>query len=74
MRTFIAGSTALHSIEHGFRTTVVEDACRGVAKNTIESMKNKLKSGGAVICNSSEVKSIGKLWKPCNLDIVLYEK
>ena len=52
---FFLASTALHSLEHGFRTAVIESASRGVDIDEIDKMKKKLKLGGAVICDASEV-------------------
>ena len=52
----LQGSTALHAIEHGFRTVVVDDACRGVSLPDIEAMKENLIKHGAVITDSSKVR------------------
>ena len=51
----ISGSTALHSLEHGFRTVLIEDASCGVDLTDIEKMRQKLKRQGAVVVQSSAV-------------------
>lgn len=53
--SFCTGATALHSLEHGFRTVVVEDACRGVSLEDIAATRQKLQRGGAIIVDSSKV-------------------
>ncbi|XP_052278204.1 nicotinamidase-like isoform X2 [Dreissena polymorpha] len=52
------GYTAFHSLEHGFRTILVEDACRGVDVKAIEETKQKLLDSGAIIVKSSQVNAI----------------
>ncbi|ELT95024.1 hypothetical protein CAPTEDRAFT_144642 [Capitella teleta] len=49
------GSTAVHSIEHGFRTVLIDDASRGVELADINAMKQKLIKTGAVIVDSDRV-------------------
>ncbi|CAD5112592.1 DgyrCDS1805 [Dimorphilus gyrociliatus] len=51
-------STAIHSIEHGFRTLIVEDACRGLKVNTINQMKDRFLRKGGMIIQSWEVQPI----------------
>lgn len=43
---FCVGFTSLDGSEHGFKTCIIEDACRGVADESIDAMKEKLKSAG----------------------------
>ena len=50
-----AGATANHALEHGFRTVLVEDASRGVDLQDIESVREKLIRGGAVVVDSADV-------------------
>ena len=50
------GFTAFHSLEHGFRTVLIEDACRGVDADAIEQTKKKLTESGGMIVHSSKVK------------------
>ena len=42
-------------MEHGFRTVLIDDACRGVAQADIDRTKEELRALGAVIVDSSEV-------------------
>ncbi|CAF4566272.1 unnamed protein product [Rotaria sp. Silwood1] len=61
---FIAGiatdvcvySTALHSVENGFRTFIIEDACRGVDVTNINLRLDELIKRNCVIVQSNEVK------------------
>lgn len=50
--------TAFDALEHGFRTVLIDDACRGVDTEAIEQTKRKLKDSGGIIVHSSQVKSI----------------
>ncbi|XP_046374179.1 nicotinamidase-like [Haliotis rufescens] len=52
------GSTALHALEHGFRTVLIEDGCRGVCLQGIDDMRQKLISNGAYIGTSDEVQDL----------------
>ncbi|XP_052794463.1 nicotinamidase-like [Mya arenaria] len=52
------GYTALHALEHGFRTVLVDDACKGVDAKGIEETKRKLVDSGGIIVHSSQVKNI----------------
>ena len=52
------GSTALHSIEHGFRTVLVEDASRGVDVADMKAMRDRLVKNGAVVVDADEVSCI----------------
>ncbi|XP_077866235.1 nicotinamidase-like [Saccoglossus kowalevskii] len=47
--------TSIDAAEHGFRTTVIEDACRSVDCTDALKMKNKMKEAGCVIVNSQHV-------------------
>ena len=49
------GSTALDSSRLGFRTIVVEDACRGVDDKRLAKMKTTMRNAGCVIVKSDEV-------------------
>lgn len=55
---FCVGSTAEHANEYGFRTTLIDDATRGVDTAGISDMKNKLINKSAVIIDSSRVRSM----------------
>lgn len=49
-------STAVHALEHGYKTFIIEDACRGVDEKTIkERMANFVSMNGHLV-QSSEVK------------------
>ena len=52
------GATAVHAMEHGFRTTLIENATRGVTLEDINSMREKLKRQGAAIVNSNHVRIV----------------
>lgn len=49
------GSTALHALELGYRTVLVEDACSGVTVEGIEGMRSKLRAQHAVVTTSDKV-------------------
>ncbi|XP_064608566.1 uncharacterized protein LOC135472813 [Liolophura sinensis] len=49
------GFTARHAIDHGFRTVLVEDACRGVDLENIEKTRFELRKKGAVVVQSDQV-------------------
>ena len=51
----MTGATALHSLEHGFRTALIEDACRGVDVEDIKATREKLIKNGGVIVQSNQV-------------------
>ncbi len=50
-----AAATTTHSLEHGFRTVLVEDACRGVIDKDIDKVRDELKRRGAIIIDSHHV-------------------
>lgn len=47
--------TAAHAIEHGYKTFIVEDACRGVHETTIKERLNYFKQNNGHIIQSSQV-------------------
>lgn len=53
----VTAYTAQHSLDHGFRTIVVDDACKGVNAVNIASTKKSLTSRHAAIVNSSQVRT-----------------
>lgn len=55
---YCVGSTALHALEHGYRTILIEDACRGVDDIDIEKMKERLISNHGVVTSSENVKNM----------------
>jgi len=52
---YCVGYSALDAVSEGFRTFVVEDACRGVAPETIDAMKKKLQAVGVKLVNSASI-------------------
>ena len=50
-----SAATTKHALEHGFRTVLVEDACRGVDEKDITGVKEEILRQGAIIVNSDEV-------------------
>ena len=55
LHTFYLGYTSFHSLEHGFKTILIDDACRGVDTTAIEKTKRDLTSLGGVVVHSSKV-------------------
>ena len=49
------GATARHSLEHGYRTVLVDDACRGVSMEQILNTRDDLAEQNAVVVHSSQV-------------------
>jgi len=56
---YCVGYSALDAHGEGFRTFVVEDACRGVAPESIAQMVKKLNESNVKIIQSSEIPSNG---------------
>ncbi|KAL4230997.1 hypothetical protein ACF0H5_011370 [Mactra antiquata] len=52
------GFTSFDSLEHGFRTVLIDDACRGVEEDDIDVTKRKFVESGGIIVHSSQVKAI----------------
>lgn len=52
------GYTSFHSLEHGFKTILIDDACRGVDATAIEQTKEELTASGGVVVHSSKVKAM----------------
>ena len=50
-----AGATTAHSVEHGFRTVLIEDAARGVDVNDMKKTHDKLLRQGAALVNCDSV-------------------
>ncbi|XP_054721391.1 nicotinamidase-like [Uloborus diversus] len=55
---YCVGSTAMHALEHGYRTILIEDACRGVDVKDIEIMKERFKEGNGAVVSSDKVKDM----------------
>ncbi|CAL1532464.1 unnamed protein product [Lymnaea stagnalis] len=52
------GFTAMDSLEHGFRTICIEDACRGVTLDGISRMRRELQKKGVYMTMSAEVPNL----------------
>jgi nicotinamidase/pyrazinamidase len=48
-------STAMHAMEHGYKTFIIEDACRGVDENTIKQRLNDFVANNGHIIQSDDV-------------------
>jgi len=49
-------STALHALEYGYKTFIIEDACRGVDKKTIKQRLKDFKKKKGHVIQSNQVK------------------
>jgi len=49
-------ATAMHSMEIGFRTVLVNDACRGIETEAIKRTRESIREGKGVVVESGEVK------------------
>lgn len=49
------GATAIDALSAGYRTILIDDCCRGVDLNDIESTKQTVISSNGVIVSSREV-------------------
>ncbi|CEM01470.1 unnamed protein product [Vitrella brassicaformis CCMP3155] len=66
---YCVGSTAVDAANYGFHTYMVEDATAGVAKDTMDVMRNNLKEAGVTLLSSTAVQrraswAKGKATKP----------
>ncbi|XP_032799639.1 uncharacterized protein LOC116936568 [Daphnia magna] len=52
------GATASHSLEHGYRTILVDDASRGISLDDIHHTRDSLAEKNAVVVHSSQVKDM----------------
>ncbi|CAF0730956.1 unnamed protein product [Adineta steineri] len=48
-------STAMHAVEHNYRTALIEDACRGVNEKEIEVKRAQLNETGCIFVDSNVV-------------------
>ncbi|CAF3331990.1 unnamed protein product [Rotaria socialis] len=48
-------STAMHAVEHNYRTVLIEDACRGVNEHVIELKRGELNKTGCIFVHSDAV-------------------
>jgi len=56
---YCVGYSALDAVSEGFRTWVVEDASRGVAPDTVDSMKKKFSEVGVKLVNAASIPESG---------------
>jgi len=56
---YCVGFSALDALAEGFKVYFVEDAARGVTKETTAEMRKKLIDNGIKLINSSEIPSSG---------------
>ncbi|BFZ15230.1 hypothetical protein BsWGS_18269 [Bradybaena similaris] len=54
------GQTASHAVDHGFRTTLIEDATRGVSLDGIAKMRQELAAKGVYFAESHQVPRLVK--------------
>ena len=52
---FCVGCTALDACEFGFETIVIQDACRGISENSINSTNEKFQNKGIKIISSHDL-------------------
>ncbi|XP_035701307.1 nicotinamidase [Folsomia candida] len=52
------GATALHALELGYRTVLINDASRGISLEDIQATKEKLSANHGVVIHSDQVKDI----------------
>jgi nicotinamidase-related amidase len=55
---FLLGATAIDALSSGFRTVLIDDCCRGVDLQDIETTKESILSDHGVIVQSHEVREI----------------
>ena len=48
-------ATARHSLEHGYRTLIVDDGCKGITEEDIDSTKDHIVSNTGVVIQSHQV-------------------
>lgn len=51
-------STALHAVEYGYRTYIIEDACRGVDEKNINLRLDDLIKHNCLVTQSSDIKNL----------------
>ena len=51
-------STALHGAEMGFRTTVIEDACKPLFQEAVEPTKAQLAEAGVTVTTAAEASAM----------------
>jgi len=52
------GSTALQALELGFRTVMIEDACRGIKEDDIKKMLSSVRENNGVVAGTKEIKDM----------------
>ena len=56
--SFLPASTAFHSLELGFRTTLVDDCSRGIDHGDIKAAYDRIREANGMVVQSNEVRSI----------------
>jgi nicotinamidase-related amidase len=51
-------STALHAVEYGYKTYIIEDACRGVDENNIHLRLDDLVARNCLVTQAANVKNL----------------
>ena len=54
---FVSAATSRDAVDLGYRTVVIDDACRGVTEEAITKAKSQLQQSGALILQSNDVSS-----------------
>eukprot|EP00090_Calanus_glacialis_P025861 TRINITY_DN40595_c0_g1_i2.p1 TRINITY_DN40595_c0_g1~~TRINITY_DN40595_c0_g1_i2.p1 ORF type:complete len:145 (+),score=20.06 TRINITY_DN40595_c0_g1_i2:1-435(+) len=52
--------TAFHALELGFRTVLIEDACRGISPQGVVDTFNKITESNGLVVKSGEVKAMAR--------------
>ena len=52
---FVSAATSRDAVDLGYRTVVIDDACRGVTEEAITKAKSQLQQFGALILQSNDV-------------------
>lgn len=54
----VVAATSKDAVDLGYRTAVIDDACRGVTHDGIATAKRELQETGAIILQSDEVRIV----------------
>jgi nicotinamidase-related amidase len=57
------GATAFHAVELGYRTILIDDACRGITLEDIHRTKQKLSENHGVVVHSEEASCLYQMEK-----------
>jgi nicotinamidase/pyrazinamidase len=56
-------ATAMDAIACGYKVVVIEELCRGVAKETTQKALDEMKAKGIVVMRSLDLEALRKLWR-----------